>query len=66
MDDNALLDWYDALHNRTLDLVGDYAGSEAFLLEGDSLLLHCFSDSRIDIEGKWYRKDLLLYPTLII
>ena len=28
--------------------MGDYAGQELFLLEGDSLLLHCFSDPRLD------------------
>ncbi len=30
-------------------MVGDYAGKELFLLEGDSLLLHCFNDSRLDL-----------------
>ncbi|KAI9764046.1 MAG: hypothetical protein M1840_008922 [Geoglossum simile] len=33
-----------------LDLVGDYAGNERFLIEGDSLLRHCFEDSKIDFE----------------
>ena len=47
-----ILEWYLGLRNRTLDLVGDYAGNELFLLEGDSLLLQCFEDSRIDVEGK--------------
>lgn len=50
--EHELLDWYLGLENRTLDLVGDYAGNELFLLEGDSLLLQCFEDIRIDIEGK--------------
>jgi len=50
--DTGVLDWYLGLRNRTLDLVGDYAGNERFLLEGDSLLLHCFSDIRIDVEGE--------------
>lgn len=50
--DTEVLDWYLGLRNRTLDLVGDYAGNERFLLEGDSLLLHCFSDIRIDVEGE--------------
>lgn len=52
--DSKILDWYLGLHVRTLDLVGDYAGSERFLLEGDSLLLHCFGDPRIDFEGESY------------
>lgn len=57
--DTEILDWYLGLRNRTLDLVGDYAGNERFLLEGDSLLLHCFSDSRIDVEGEPHPKRIL-------
>jgi ATP-dependent RNA helicase DDX60 len=49
-----ILDWYLALDSRTLDLVSDYAGNERFLLEGDSLLLHCFGDAKIDFEGGSY------------
>lgn len=40
--------WYDACRPRFIDLVGDYAGKELFLLEGESLLRLCFSDDRID------------------
>ncbi|KIW83228.1 hypothetical protein Z517_02473 [Fonsecaea pedrosoi CBS 271.37] len=43
-----LLDWYDGLYSRTVDLVGDYAGDELFIIEGDSLLLHSFSDDKLD------------------
>jgi ATP-dependent RNA helicase DDX60 len=39
---------FDRLSSRTLDLVGDYAGDELFLIEGDSLLLQCFSDNNLD------------------
>jgi hypothetical protein len=46
------LQWYLRLHSRVLDLVGDYAGNERFLIEGDSLLRHCLEDSRVDFEGK--------------
>ena len=49
----ACLEWYLGLHSRVLDLVGDYAGSERFLIEGDSLLRHCFEDSKIDFEGEY-------------
>lgn len=35
-----------------IDLVGDYAGKELFLIEGDSLLRECFEDERIDFDGK--------------
>ncbi|EED11862.1 DEAD/DEAH box helicase, putative [Talaromyces stipitatus ATCC 10500] len=43
-----LLKWFDGLTTRILDLVGDYAGDELFLIEGDSLLLQCFSDENLD------------------
>jgi len=31
-----------------VDLIGDYAGDELFVIEGDSLLLHSFSDEKLD------------------
>ncbi|RPA88242.1 P-loop containing nucleoside triphosphate hydrolase protein [Ascobolus immersus RN42] len=31
-----------------IDLVGDYAGSARFLIHGESLLRHCFSDNKLD------------------
>ena len=33
--------------------MGDYAGSELFLIEGDSLLLHAFSDPTIDFQCEY-------------
>ena len=36
---------------RRVDLVGDYAGKELFLLEGDSLLLKCFGGPQLDFDG---------------
>lgn len=50
--DGKIQEWYMRLPTQTLDLVGDYAGNELFLLEGDSLLLQCFADPKIKIEGK--------------
>ena len=52
-----------------IDLVGDYAGKELFLVEGDSLLRECFEDERIDFDCKfetsvtrsWQSNILLLY-----
>ena len=52
-----LLFRYGKLSVRRVDLVGDYAGQELFLLEGDSLLLRCFSDPDLDFD----RKLQLLY-----
>ncbi|KAL4807595.1 DEAD/DEAH box helicase [Aspergillus unguis] len=48
MDPDELQTWFDGLASRTLDLVGDYAGDELFIIEGDSLLLQCFSDATVD------------------
>ncbi|KAF2742177.1 P-loop containing nucleoside triphosphate hydrolase protein [Sporormia fimetaria CBS 119925] len=41
---------YARLFSRRVDIVGDYAGNELFLVEGDSLLLHCFDDAHIDFD----------------
>lgn len=49
-DSSPLEIWFSSLRSRLVDLVGDYAGQELFLVEGDSLLLTCFSDSRLDFE----------------
>ncbi|KAJ5987676.1 hypothetical protein N7522_011924 [Penicillium canescens] len=43
-----LLVWYNTLYSRTVDLVGDYAGDELFIIDGDSLLLQSFSDRKLD------------------
>lgn len=43
---------YGRLSVRRVDLVGDYAGQELFLLEGDSLLLRCFSDAQLEFDRK--------------
>jgi ATP-dependent RNA helicase DDX60 len=47
---NPVLEWYSKLHSRRVDIVGDYAGNELFLIEGDSVLLHCFSDPHINFD----------------
>ena len=50
-DEEYLLAWYAKVLTRRVDLVGDYAGKELFLIEGDSLLLHCLSTSKVDLDG---------------
>ena len=49
---DSVLNWYDTTRPMFIDLVGDYAGKELFLVEGDSLLRECFEDERIDFRGK--------------
>ena len=48
----SILSWYDNTRPMFIDLVGDYAGKELFLVEGDSLLRECFEDERIDFDCK--------------
>ncbi|RPA99632.1 P-loop containing nucleoside triphosphate hydrolase protein [Choiromyces venosus 120613-1] len=43
-------EWYDKLQPIRVDLVGDYAGEEFFVIEGDSLLRWVFADERIDFD----------------
>jgi hypothetical protein len=45
-----IIQWYSKLYSRRVDLVGDFAGSERFLVHGESLLLQCFSDPHIDFD----------------
>ena len=40
--------WYAGIGAKYLDLVGDYAGKEKFFIEGDSLLLECFTSPQLD------------------
>jgi hypothetical protein len=49
-DTTKILQWYSKLFSRRVDLVGDYAGSERFLIHGESLLLQCFGDAQLDFE----------------
>lgn len=51
-DTKSILQWYDTSRPIFIDLVGEYAGKELFLVEGDSMLRECFSDERIDFQGK--------------
>ncbi|KAF2402581.1 P-loop containing nucleoside triphosphate hydrolase protein [Trichodelitschia bisporula] len=46
--ENPVLQWYQTIRTRRVDLVGDFAGSELCLIELDSLLLHCFSNTSLD------------------
>ncbi|KAI1433428.1 hypothetical protein GGR50DRAFT_668519 [Xylaria sp. CBS 124048] len=42
--------WYEAIHPRVIDIVGDFGGKELFLIDGDSLLLHCLTESGVDFK----------------
>jgi ATP-dependent RNA helicase DDX60 len=47
---DAVFGWYSHLHSRRVDIVGDYAGNELFLIEGDSILLECFGNKQLDFD----------------
>ena len=49
--ESELFEWYSNLPARRVDLVGDYAGQELFIFEGDGLLLRIFSDPQLDFCG---------------
>ncbi|KAE8548143.1 hypothetical protein EYB25_009937 [Talaromyces marneffei] len=62
VDPSNLLNWYKRLWSRTVDLVGDFLGSELFIIDGDSLLLECFSNEKLD----FYPGFQLLHATYIV
>ncbi|KAG9254633.1 DEAD/DEAH box helicase [Emericellopsis atlantica] len=43
-----LLNWYANLRPDTLDIVGEFAGRELFVVHGESLIRHCLTDSKVD------------------
>lgn len=51
--ENAVLNEYKSIFTRRVDIVGDYAGSETFVVEFDSLLLHCFSNPKLNFDSKF-------------
>ena len=48
--ESLVLPWYEKIPSRQVDLVGDFAGANLFLLEGDSILLKAFSDPGLDFD----------------
>ncbi|KAI9654762.1 MAG: hypothetical protein M1821_005756 [Bathelium mastoideum] len=57
-----VINWYKKVPSRRVDLVGDYAGSEMFLIEGDSILLRCFTDAHLDMQPGFQ----ILHATFIV
>ncbi|KAM0333306.1 hypothetical protein ACHAQA_001967 [Verticillium albo-atrum] len=42
--------WYTNLLPRTVDIVGDFAGKELFVIHGEGLLRHCITEAKVDFE----------------
>lgn len=48
--------WYADRHAHIVDLVGDIAGRETFIVQGESLIRHCLETSKVDFDGRCTRK----------
>ncbi|KAF5966917.1 dead deah box helicase [Fusarium coicis] len=48
--EEALLDWYKDLQPLTVDIVGDFAGRELFLIHGEALMQYCLIEGRVDFD----------------
>ncbi|KAK8083334.1 hypothetical protein PG996_002115 [Apiospora saccharicola] len=42
-----LLEWYQGRSSHRLDLIGDFAGKELFVIDANSLLVHCITQANI-------------------
>jgi hypothetical protein len=47
-----LRDWYESLSPLTVDIVGDFAGRELFVIHGESLIRYCLTEAKVDLDGK--------------
>lgn len=43
--------WYESLRPHVVDVVGDFAGKELFVIHGESLLLHCIAKGKVDYDS---------------
>ncbi|KAF7555852.1 hypothetical protein G7046_g6455 [Stylonectria norvegica] len=46
-----VLAWYSTQRTLTVDIVGDFAGGEPFLVHGESLIRHCLAQSKVDFHN---------------
>lgn len=52
--EEALLNWYKGLQPLTVDIVGDFAGRELFLIHGEALMQYCLTEARVDFDSKCF------------
>lgn len=43
--------WYRSINPLRVDLVGDLAGKELFVIHGDALMLYCITKANVDLQG---------------
>ncbi|KAJ3570966.1 hypothetical protein NPX13_g5546 [Xylaria arbuscula] len=54
MDDDVsaeLAEWYSTARPRRVDIIGDFGGKDLFFIDGDSLLLHSITASKVDYDA---------------
>lgn len=51
--ESALRIWYTHLWAPKVDLIGDIAGKEPFLIHGESLIRHCLEESPANFQGEY-------------
>lgn len=49
-----LTSWFSTLRPLRVDIVGDFAGDELFIIHGESLIRHCLADYKVDFDGKLF------------
>jgi hypothetical protein len=54
--------WYANLWAPRVDLIGDIAGKEPFLIHGESLMRHCLEESPPDFQGRQIELDTEASP----
>ncbi|KIL83699.1 hypothetical protein FAVG1_13092 [Fusarium avenaceum] len=50
--EEALLDWYTDLRPLIVDIVGNFAGRELFLIHGEALMRQCLVEARVDFDSR--------------
>lgn len=50
--------WYQSLRPLKVDVVGDFAGKELFVIHGDSMLLHCLGEAKVDYDSELFPERL--------
>ncbi|KAF9767376.1 hypothetical protein IL306_000075 [Fusarium sp. DS 682] len=43
--------WYQEQRPLTVDIIGDFAGQELFVIHGESLMRHCLAEATVDFDG---------------
>lgn len=57
--ESILNSWYNHLSPSRVDLIGDIAGKEPFLIHGESLIRHCLEESPANFQGESGEEDIL-------